>query len=163
MKKLFIGGLLVLIIIAGLWSYQNNYFKKGPSQGVRINEMKIISIQPFNSGQYSKEPSLMETGPQNVKILLKGPVTVTGTYFEENNESGFSGYCMNNFNSEFLGKLPYDISNTKVKIFCFRNADFAHERLGTSTKKITVLIDNFEINFYPSEVVDWADLVDVKF
>ena len=151
----------MLIIIAGLWSYQSNYFKKSPSQEVRTNEMKIISTQPFNSGQYSADTSLTKIGHNNVKILLKGRAIITGTYTYERNESGFSGYCMSNFNSNFLGKLPYDISNEEVKIFCFRNESFAYEKLGTSTKKITITIDNFEFNSYPAEVMNWADLVDI--
>lgn len=160
-NKIFLGVLLVLIVMGGLWLCQN-YYKNIPYRKEKSNEMKVANIQPFNSGQYSNDSSLKEVGVDNIKILLKGQVTVTGKYTYESNGLGFSGYCMSDFNNGFLGKLPYGISNENIKIFCFRNEDFAYEKLGTSTKQITVIIDNFEFNSYPSEVMNWADLINVK-
>lgn len=159
--KIFLGVLLVLIAMGGFWLCQN-YYKNIPSIEEKSNEMKVTNVLPFNSGQYSNDSSLKEIGADNIKILLKRQVTVTGKYTYESNGLGFSGYCMSDFDNGFLGKLPYGISNENIKIFCFRNEDFAYEKLGTSTKQITIIIDNFEFNSYPSEVMNWADLINLK-
>lgn len=127
------------------------------------NTMKIVSVEPYNTGQYCNAPSCTELGANNVKILLKGPVVVTGTYSYINSESGFSGYCMEGFDRGFLGTLPFELSNQEVKIFCFVNKTFAEEKLGKEKKTVTVVIDNFEFISYPSEVMHGADLVEVKF
>ncbi len=144
----------IILLVLVVWCYQN----------YSMNEtMRIVSVQPFNSGQYSTDPSLTQIGPNNIKILFKGPVTIMGNYFFEANESGFVGYCMKDFDISFLGVLPYGISPEEVQVFCFRNADIVEKKLGKQSKEIAVTIDNFELKSYPAEVMNWADFVDVKF
>lgn len=149
-----VAGLIVVLSCVYVW-----YFKVRHTS----TTMRVVTSVPFNMGQYSRDPSLMKIGQDNIKVSLKGPVEVTGNYFFEATESGFSGYCMKDFDVSFLGTLPYSISPEKVKIFCFRNEDAANQKLGKDSKKITVTIDNFELNSYSAEVMNWADLIDVKF
>jgi hypothetical protein len=144
---------VILLIAVGIWYYQNDTHKT----------MRVMSAQPFNSGQYSSDSSLKEMGSDNIKVLFKGPATLTGNFFFEASESGFAGYCMKDFDISFLGTLPYEISPEKIKVFCFRNTEEVDQKLGKEAKKITVTIDNFELNSYPAEVMNWADFVDVRF
>lgn len=127
------------------------------------NTMKITNIEPFNSGQYCKDTSCMELGARNIKVLLKGPVVVKGVFSYVNSEIGFEGFCMKEFDRVFLGTLPYELSNQEVRMFCFRNGVFTEKKLGKERRMVSVTIDNFEFNSYPAEVMNWADLVDVKF
>lgn len=127
------------------------------------NTMKITSVEPFKFGESCKDITCPELGARNSKIFLKGPVVVTGTYSYINSAIGFAGFCMEEFDRGFLGSLPYDLSNQHIRMFCFRNATFADNKLGKERKTVSVTIDNFELNSYPSEVMNWADLVDVKF
>jgi hypothetical protein len=125
------------------------------SVGDKLGGMTVVSVEPFNS-------KFSNVSPNNAKIKLSGPITITGVYHFFVSEIGFSGYCMSDFDEESLARLPSLSLTDKIEFFCFRNEDFAKTKLGKNQeKKVTVKIDNFEINRYPAEVVDWADLVDV--
>lgn len=127
------------------------------SVGEKIGEMTIVSIEPFNS-RYSA------MSPENVKIIFKGPIVITGTYGFVSSPIGFDGYCMENFDTDSLTRLPYlPVDNFKFKPgrFCFRNALLADSMLGKAERVVTVKINNYELNSYPSEVVNWADLLEV--
>jgi hypothetical protein len=150
-KTWFLAVCGLVLILVGVWYYNTN------------KTMKVVSVQPFSSGQDSTDPSLKEIDKNNIKVVFKGPAQVTGNYFFEAGESGFAGYCMKDFNISFLGTLPYGIPSEKAAVFCFRNEDIANQKLGKEAKKITATIDNFELNSYPTEVMNWADLLDVKF
>lgn len=151
--------ILVTIIFGGA------YFNKDKvnSKGDKLGEMTVVDIAPFNSGQYSNDPENIKIGPHNVKLLLKGPILVTGTYRFVNSAIGSSGYCMSDFDIASLSRLPYlPIDNNKPAVlFCFRNVDFVKSKLGEKSAVVTVKIDNYEINSYPTEVVDEADLIEV--
>lgn len=176
-NKKYLMPLVLLLVIISIFYLRDYLNKSVPNNGLKqqnlqtfqpdnassTNKMEVIHAEPFNSGQYSKVPSLTEIGPNNVKILLRGPVVVTGEYSFINSEIGFSGYCMKDFNQEFLGTLPYGLSNKDIKIFCFKNGNLADSKLGRDTKRVSVIINNFELNSYPAEVMNWADLVEVKF
>ena len=125
-----------------------------------------MSINPFNTGQYTSAPSLMTLTPDNAKINLNGVITVTGMYHYLETEEGFNGYCMFGFDKNSYLQLPF-LSTDDIKsfpiVFCFRNEDFVKKELGDNQEpiKVTVKINNFEINRYPAEVIDRADLIEV--
>jgi hypothetical protein len=131
--------------------------------GDKLGSMTVTSVEPFNFGQYSNDPGTTNLSQNNVKLKLSGAITITGMYYFVLSETGFSGYCMTDFDQESLAKLPSLSLTDRSNFFCFRNEDFVKIELGRDEekKKVTVKIDNFEINRYPSEVVDWADLVNV--
>ena len=137
-----------------------SFVKVGDSLGT----MKVVSVNPFNSEQYASDSESIKIGPNNAKVILKGPILVTGTYHFINSGVGFSGYCMSNFDVASLSRLPSlpGVSHGDAGYtFCFRNEDFAKQKLGEKSRIVTVKIDNYELNSYPSEVIDWADLVGV--
>ncbi|MEY2641066.1 MAG: hypothetical protein RL150_459 [Candidatus Parcubacteria bacterium] len=129
-------------------------------KGKQLGGMSVVSFSAFNqdfSNMYS----------QNVRIFLKGPIQVTGTYGYVQTEEGFHGYCMSDFTNDSLALLPYLPLIQKEVVprswFCFRNEDesVVVNALGKEERIITVLIDNYELISYPTTVVDRADLVEV--
>jgi hypothetical protein len=135
------------------------------SEGDILGAMTVVSAKPFNSGQYSADPKMMKMGPRNIQIILKGPIEVTGTYEAVHSGIGFDGYCMSDFDAVSLSRMPSlpvrgGPADTRSR-FCFRNGDFAKQILGEESRRITVTIDHYELNSYPAEVVDWADVVDI--
>lgn len=172
-KTLFLA--VVIIVISGT---VYTYFSKEkitaqPSQqitqkdfisaGDKLGGMTVVSVSPFNSGQYSSDPEVMKIGPHNVKLKLQGQIEVTGTYGYINSEMGFSGYCMSKFDTAALSLLPHLSEGNKESqiFFCFRNEDFVKNKLGEKERIVRVKIDNYELNSYPAEVTDWADLIEV--
>ena len=125
--------------------------------GDKLGEMAVLSINPYNSsfGPISKN---------NVKIVLHGPITVTGRYEYLVSEGyGTIGPCMSDFDMDSLQKLPWIGSeeDQSKQWFCFSNEDQALRDLGKSSKLVTVSIDNYVLKSYPSEVIDTAELVRV--
>lgn len=133
------------------------------SVGDKLGSMTVKSVEPFNSGQYSDNSKFTNLSPNNVKLKLSGPIIITGMYYFFVSDLGFSGYCMSDFDEGSIEKLPSLSLIDKTKFFCFRNEDFVETKLTKNQEKtkVTVKIDNFEMNRYPSEVVDWADLKEV--
>jgi hypothetical protein len=137
------------------------------SKGDKLGGMTVMGVEPFNSGQYSKDPAMMKLGPKNAKIILKGPIVVTGTYELVISEIGFSGYCMTGFDEISISQIPSLLKEGKPKasLFCFRDKDekFITSKLGDGKQshQVTIKIDNYELNSYPSEVTDRSDLVEV--
>lgn len=123
--------------------------------GDTFGKMTVQSIEPFNSGQFSS--SYTELAVDNYKLILKGPLEISGTYTFVNSEIGFSGYCMQDFTEPTLAGPPLN-----SKMFCFRNEEFAEKMLGRDSRKVSVVIDRYEHNQYPSEVINWADLVSIS-
>ncbi|MEK7128791.1 MAG: hypothetical protein AAB858_00370 [Patescibacteria group bacterium] len=135
------------------------------SVGDVLGAMKVVSVAPFNSGQYSTDPKMMKIGPRNIRITLQGPIEITGAYSAAHSEIGFDGYCMFVSDAASLARLPaLPVRGGPPDIrsyFCFRNAETARQKLGEESRTVTVEIDNYELKSYPAEVVDWADLVEV--
>lgn len=138
------------------------------SAGDKLGAMTVVSVAPFNTGQYSTDPKMTQLGPQNAKIILKGPIEITGMYSTEQPDMGGStGPCMSVSDAASLARLPVLPGNgVRPDIpsysFCFRNQKAAEQQLGKESRTVTVAIDNFELNAYPAEVMSWADLVDVQ-
>ena len=128
--------------------------------GDKIGEMTVTKVGPFNV-----EVSNQDIDFQNSKIVLKGPIIISGTSKVISSEEGFSAYCFNNFDMASIKKLPL-LSEDKPETysFCLRSEQMAQQKieLGDGEKKVTVQIDNFEIRKYPGVLVEYvADLVKV--
>ncbi len=135
------------------------------SVGDVLGAMTVVSVKPFNTGQYSPDPKMMSLGSQNIQANLKGPIEVTGVYSAVHSGIGFDGYCMSVSDAASLARLPaLPVSGGAPAVrpyFCFRNVEVAQQKLGEESRTVTVTIDNYQLNSYPSEVVDWADLISV--
>lgn len=135
------------------------------SEGDVLGAMTVVSVTPFNTGQYSTDPKWMRLAPNNVQITLKGPIEVTGTYMVVHSEIGFDGYCMSISDVLSLSRMPtLPVRGGPADVrsyFCFRNSDTVQKALGEKSRTVTVTIDNYQLNAYPAEVMDWADLVNV--
>lgn len=135
------------------------------SVGDMLGAMTVVSVKPFNTGQYSSDPKMMLLGPQNIQTDLKGPIEVTGVYSVVHSGIGFDGYCMSVSDAKSLARLPaLPVSGGAPAVrphFCFRNEETVRQKLGETSRIATVTIDNYQLNSYPSEVVDWADLISV--
>lgn len=136
------------------------------SVGDTLGAMTVVSVAPFNTGQYSTDPKMMQLGPQNAKVILRGPIEIMGTYSAINDPIGFNGYCMSVSDTASLARLPVlPVNGVRPDVssyfFCFRNGETARQQLGEESRTITATIDNFELNAYPAEVMTWADLINV--
>lgn len=145
---------------------QNDTSSPFVSVGDILGAMTVVGVAPFNSGQYSTDPRSMIIGPRNVQITLKGPIEVTGAYSAVHSAIGFDGYCMSSISdAASLSRMPvFPVRGGPPDIrshFCFRNGETARQKLGEESRTVTVMIDNYQLNSYPAEVVDWADLIDV--
>jgi hypothetical protein len=130
--------------------------------GDKIAGMTVQSITPYDEG--------VKTLPleSNAKVRFTGQTNVAGTYYYEC--PGFEGKCNKNeqrlclkdLDEASQKKMPR-IKNGRDPIwFCFSNADEAKKLLAPNTGKESVLIDNYILNVYPSEVIDTADLIKVE-
>ena len=130
--------------------------------GDKIVGMTVRSILPYDESAKSLPLA------SNVKIQFKGQVTITGIYYYEC--PGFEGKC-----SEDKERLCFkdldEVSQKKMPIlkngrnpiwFCFANVNEAKNLLTPNTGNKSVLIDNYTLNVYPSEVIDTADLIKVE-
>ena len=145
---------------------QNDTSSPFVSVGDILGAMTVVSVELFNTGQYSTDPRSMIIGPRNVQITLKGPIEVTGAYSAVHSGIGFDGYCMSSISDvASLSRMPvFPVRGGPPDIrsyFCFHNGETAQQKLGEESRTITVTIDNYQLNSYPAEVVDWADLIDV--
>lgn len=131
------------------------------SVGDKLGAMTVVSVKPFNTGQYSPDPKMMQLGPQNIQANLKDPIEVTGAYSAVHSGIGFDGYCMSVSDTASLARLPALPGGPSRPYFCFHNSETAKQKLGETSRTVTVTIDNYQLNSYPSEVVDWADLISV--
>lgn len=104
---------------------------------------------------------MMQLGPQNIQADLKGSIEVTGVYSAVHSGIGFDGYCMSVSDTASLSRLPALPNGSSRPYFCFRNGEIVKQKLGEESRTITVTIDNYQLNSYPSEVMDWADLISV--
>lgn len=130
------------------------------SVGDVLGAMTVVSVKPFNTGQYSPDPKMMQLGPQNIQANLKGAIEVTGAYSAVHSGIGFDGYCMSVSDAASLSRLPVLPAGVR-SYFCFRNGETAQQKLGEKSRTITVMVENYQLNSYPAEVVDWADLISV--
>lgn len=121
--------------------------------GDKIGNMTITKL----SGGKSDTPTA-----NYATVSFSGKETVSGkiTYYPT---GGFMGeaICMDRLSADSLSKIPKMINDTRDVWFCFNNLDEAREDLNNLTQA-TVIINNYTIKYYPTEVYNTADLVAIK-
>lgn len=142
--------------------------------GDRVAGLTVRSVGPVDSSAEAAGP-LDPTAVTNASVEFSGEVVVTGEYVawteEEHRErSDVAGYynprhrvCLRNLDERSLARLPRMRGDRRTPSFCFSNPEEAAEALGEGTAgKATVLIDEYDINLFPSEVANMAHLVEVR-
>lgn len=124
--------------------------------GDRISGVSVKSVGPYRTD--STLPLA-----KNAKVSFDGEITITGSYYYlgPNRITSDTIICVEKLNQESLTKIPILQSDNRFPWFCFDNVDLASKLLGPvgSSGTITVVIDNYSINYYPSEVGNTAKLV----
>lgn len=140
----------------------NEFTVKNIKVGDKIAGMTVKSIAPYD--EEVKTLSL----ESNAKVRFTGQTTIMGTYYYEC--PGFEGKCSNSEQRLCFKDLD-NISQKKMPTlkdgrnpiwFCFSNVNEAKNLLVPNTGKKTIVIDNYVLNVYPSEVIDTADLISVE-
>ncbi|KKQ43164.1 MAG: hypothetical protein US60_C0006G0008 [Microgenomates group bacterium GW2011_GWC1_37_8] len=182
-RKLFMILLAIFMFLLIFLTGYNVGLKIRPkTQKTQVNSQKEDNIFDISTVKVEDEVAGMkvtEIGPflddtdiplsENAKISFGGKAVVTGSYFFSGPMSAQSSeeldtVCMSDFTKESLEKIPKPASNNNSSWFCFTNKEFAFNQLGPVGSKgiATVLIDNYTINIYPSEVTNTAELLWVE-
>lgn len=130
--------------------------------GDKIGSLVVKNVEPFNSG-YSP------ISEKNFKITFQGQVTLRGHYsISDGTEMGIGikgvGFTPDD-NSALL--LPQELHTMKfgfIKSFAFSDYEYSFRMLipfGKTGDK-TIIIDNYTLVSYPSEVNNTADLIVIK-
>ena len=134
----------------------NEFSIKDLKVGMEVDGLKVTSFGPFNA----------EFGPMNLgnlKISFEGTSTVSGNYHpvEVLSMGGSASFSLDNASSLNFPKLIGD--GIGPEWFSFNNPDAEIiAKLGKVKKQVTVVIKNYTLQRYPSEVSSTADLVEVK-
>ena len=125
-------------------------------------EMIVKSIEPFSVG-YS------ELSKDNFRITFSGQATLSGSYYiRDGTEMGIGGkYVTFTPDESSFSRLPrerYAGEFGYAKSFTLNNYEKAVELLMPNGKKgtATIVIDNYTLVGYPSEISNSADLIEVK-
>lgn len=98
------------------------------------------------------------------KARFRGEVTVSGTFdagSQPDDELGVPCFYVDEASSQ---QLPRFLGDERTVWFCFNNPEEAKQALGgvrTEGKKVTIVINDYETVYYPSDVYDTATLVRV--
>lgn len=150
-------------------AYSNDFVIEQIQSGHKVRDMVLVKKVPYSSELEGKIPV-----SSNVTMQFKGEVQITGSYFFSApmgvvGEGGkvkskdYKWVCISGLDEQSLNKLPHPVEKTNGTVFCFDNNDYAFEQFSPvgSKGRATVVIDNYTINIYPSEVHDTATLVRV--
>jgi hypothetical protein len=127
--------------------------------GDKVGTLEIVKISGNKSAQATSDSAIVE---------FKGKLSITGEilYTQPGGQMG-EIVCMNNFDAESQAKLPKLSSQSYVELsFCFDDTKEAKKRLVTDQSNRsqgikTVMIDNYKLLWFPSEVYNTATLLSV--
>jgi len=158
---------VIIILIIGIFVVQNiskeaniKTDKFPLSVGDKIGNMIIVKIEKYME---NSELSL----EQNLKVTLSGSIIVGGTYDPGgmnpdvpwwDDRTGI--FELDDNSISLLPNLPKPWSRGPGNGVCFNNFEFARKKLGLEKKDITLKLDNFVLNYYPSDVFDGADFIE---
>jgi len=131
--------------------YQNNLFDLSVVKvGDKIVGLTISSIEPFKE-------SAGELSYDNAKVKFSGQKAITGTYHYNDI---LASDCIGDI-EEVLPKIKED---TRSAWLCFTNKQLADQKLASykDGDEISVLIKDYNINSYPAEVANTAELIDLE-
>lgn len=124
--------------------------------GDKVGAMTVSAIEPFMGDKPFSE--------NNAKVTFKGPITVTGDYFQMGPNELFSdrmGACFEKFDEDSLDILPQKLGEYGHPLFCFSNNSFVDKYFASGTGQATIIIDDYEVVNLPAEVWNSARLIDV--
>jgi|GEM_PF-737824 len=124
--------------------------------GDKVGNMTASSISPYESSR--------PISSTNYRVLFKGSTTVTGKYFQLGQNgmiSGRIGVCFNELDQTSLSLLPQKTEEYGRPWFCFANASLADKEFLTGSGVATIVIDDYSVVAFPSEVWNTATLVKV--
>lgn len=138
----------------------DNIFKfEGLEVGQQYGDLKIENIAAFTS------ESAMSEG--NLAVNFTGTTELTGSYEYKDSSHDLwpNQACFRVKGDDALAGLPVYMwfEDKNESFFCFENNDFAISKLGFENKdNVKIVIDDYTANVLEGEVVDWADLKEVK-
>lgn len=142
----------------------NLFNLKDVKVGDKIAGMTIKSIKKISD--LITPPEDVPLSENNVSIVFSGQVTITGEYrYEKESEVGgieILGFSLDETSSKLMPRLTYQ-KNDPVYI-SIANIDEAKEKLGITKDgegMATIIIDDYSLNSYPSEVSNTGKLVSV--
>ncbi len=98
----------------------------------------------------------------NAKIEFEGKAQLTGTYtYYDDDKKYKDNVCVTDLDDESGLKVPKSEGlDDVVQLFCFSNKEDAQAEFGPagSTGEITVIVDNYILQFAEGNIWDWADL-----
>lgn len=143
--------------------------------GDKVAELTVTSVGPVDESSGARDPLDSDAPIPNASVRFSGQVVVTGYYTavsearqrELADEAGYYNpshrVCMREIDKDSAARLPQMAGDSRSLSFCFRNIDEAAAALGEDTEgKATVVIDDYTINVFPSEVTNYARLVEVQ-
>ena len=145
-------------------SYSNDFEIEQIQQRDKVRDMVLVKKAPYDSENTDKIPV-----SSNITMHFKGQVQITGNYFFSGpmgaeTVEDLDAVCMSELDEQSLNRLPRPTSKSNDTWFCFDNSDYAFEQFGPigSKGRATIVIDNYTINIFPSEVHDAASLIRVE-
>lgn len=127
--------------------------------GDRVGVMEAVSIERANES-FADQTDKQELSDDNVSVVFKGEVTVSGTYVKRTGI--LEGPCLEKLDDTSRSKLPR-VEDDKRRNFCFSNEDEAEAQLtGNEGQQVTVAVDDYTYLSYPSEGTNTARLVEVE-
>ena len=182
----FLMGFVLRSVLAGKQldkraSYSNEFEIEQIQQGDEVRNMVLVKKVPYQSEVtvFPYKSGVRDTVElpvsSNIIMQFKGQVQITGNYFFDAPMGAvgpegavkiedFNKVCMAELDEQSLNKIPRPISKDNDTWFCFDNSDYAFEQFGPvgSQGRASVVIDNYTINIFPSEVHDTATLIKVE-
>lgn len=129
--------------------------------GDSVGSMIVTSIEPYNK-KYRQGVPPTPLSDTNAAIAFKGDVELTGTYYYTTNGIPSDEYCFSGLDEVSLTRLPQLDTDQRSVWFCFTNEDKAQELLGKNRGTVTITVNAYEIQSFPSEVWNTATLVSVE-
>jgi len=145
--------------ILSTFQFSNKFDLKGIKVGDIVTGMTVTSVVPYDAehGAISED---------NYKIQFSGQATITGNYqIYAPNDGGMGitsdDVCVIEVNEQTVANLPKEKSDNRGVWFCFTNPADAKSALGSEpgTKTATMVVDEYKINYYPSEVYNTAKFI----
>ncbi|MDP2812472.1 MAG: hypothetical protein Q8O32_02150 [bacterium] len=136
-------------------TYQTSLFDVTTAKvGDIVAGMTIKKINPFNS-------SFSSLTVDNAKVVFSGRATISGKYLYNDMLGQF---CIDNIDANSQIYLPKINGDTRSASFCFSNKEEANSSLKTyqDSDSMTVIMDDYTIISYPSEVVNMAKFISVQ-
>lgn len=127
--------------------------------GDTVAGLKVARMEVTGGGEGD------ETAPLGATVGFSGQVTITGTYVHHPADEEFVGgeVCMEEIDPDSQARLPRMRGDERYLWFCFANTEEAGRALApTGVGKATVVIDDYTIDYRPTETWNTASLVRVE-